>query len=364
MSWQLAAATALLLISATLLAVVGAIAWRYRPAPSARFTAIIIWLASAWSIGYAGELASVDLTLKTLFAKSQYLAIVAVPVVWLILFLQYTDRERWIKPWTAVLVAVEPIAALLLVWTTESHGLMWQAISLDTTGAFPTLAVTYGPWFWLNVTYSYVLFGLGIFILVYETQRASSLSRGQMRALLVSILAPIIGNILYVMRLSPFGDLDLTVYAFLITGPALLCGLLRSQFLDLVPIARDRVVESMTDGFLVLSPNYRVVDVNATTLHLLGKTQGETLGQPVAKLLGFQMPPGLDNANGHNGIRALGEFALGEGESTRTYEARVSPLQDHKDRLRGHVVLFTDVSEKKRNQLAFEDTIRRKDIAY
>ncbi|MBI4203294.1 MAG: PAS domain-containing protein [Chloroflexi bacterium] len=361
MSWDLAIATALLFVSATLLAVVGAIAWRYRSAPSAKTTAVVVWLGCVWSLGYAGELISTDLALKLSFAKFQYVAIASIPATWLMLVLQYTERERWIVPWKAGLLGVVPLLTVLLVWTTESHGLVWRTMTLDLRGSFPILAITYGPWFWLHVVYSYLLFVTGMLILVSELQGASRLSREHIAALLVSSLAPIAANVLYLAGLTPVPHLDLTPYAFLVSGVALLWGLFHSQFLDLVPVARDRVVESMTDGFLVLSRNNRVVDINAAAVKVLGKPQSEVLGQPLASVLDISLA--LPGELG-NGVHPSSEVTLGSGEAQQVYETHVSPLTDSKGRLRGHVVLLSDITEKKHTQLALEDTIKRKDIAY
>ncbi|MBI4338586.1 MAG: PAS domain-containing protein [Chloroflexi bacterium] len=365
MSWQFVLFTALPLVSATLLAVVGIIAWRHRPAPSAAFTAVVIWLASAWSLAYAGELAAVDLDTKTLFARSEYLAIVFIPMGWLGLVLQYTDRGRWITPRNVALAAAIPIITLALALTPGFHHLMWDSVALDDSGPVHVLKVTYGPWFWLFVVYAYVIFCGGIYLLLRAYNTSTALTRGQIIALLISVLAPMIGNLLYLTRLTPIANLELTTYAFLITGLALLWGLLKSQFLGLVPMARGRVVERMNTGFLVLSPQGRIVDINTATLHMLDRTTGDVLGQPVHKVLGarFGPVPTIHQAQAQGEV-ALGEVALGEGEKERTYAMRSSPLLDRRGHLLGHVILFSDVTDQKRIQIELEDTIRRKDIAY
>ncbi|MBI4311318.1 MAG: PAS domain-containing protein [Chloroflexi bacterium] len=361
MSWQLVLSTIVLIASATLLGVVGVIAWRYRPAPGARLTATVIWLACAWSIAYVAELMSPDLASKMLFAKLQYLAIVALPAAWLALVLEYTDQDRWMTAGSVAIVAALPAVTLILVWTTEIHGLMWQTYILDRSGPFPALSVTYGPWFWVHTAFSYTLIGLGILVLVRATRNTTHLSRAQVSVLLISILTPVAGNVIHLARVVPVPNLDLTTYAFLVSGLALLWGLLRSQFLDLVPIARDRVVNNMTDGFLVLSPNNRIVDINTATLNLIGKSEAEVIGKPVQQVINLPVSPA--GATFHD-ASAIGEFIVGTGDNQCSFETRTALLQDKKGRLRGQVVLLTDVTDMKRAQLALQDTIQRKDIAY
>ena len=56
----------------------------------------------------------------------------------------------------------------------------------------------------------------------------------------------------------------LTPFAFTLTAVLVAIGVNWFHFLDIVPIARDRVIESMTDGVIVLDEQDRVVDINAS----------------------------------------------------------------------------------------------------
>jgi N-terminal 7TM region of histidine kinase len=74
--------------------------------------------------------------------------------------------------------------------------------------------------------------------------------------ILVGVLAPWLANAVYLLGLGPLPNLDLTPFAFSLTGLALGWGLLRLRLLDafvgLIPTARDAVVERMRDGVVVL----------------------------------------------------------------------------------------------------------------
>ena len=62
---------------------------------------------------------------------------------------------------------------------------------------------------------------------------------------LIGLSAPWAGNAIYLFGLNPFPHLDLTSFAFIIMGIAVFWGLFRFQFLDVVPVARDTVIDGM-----------------------------------------------------------------------------------------------------------------------
>jgi hypothetical protein len=85
---------------------------------------------------------------------------------------------------------------------------------------------------------------------------ASRRYRPQTAVILVGVLAPWLANAVYLLGLGPLPNLDLTPFAFSLSGLALGWGLLRLRLLDafvgLIPTARDAVVERMRDGVVVL----------------------------------------------------------------------------------------------------------------
>ena len=80
-------------------------AWRRRPASGA---AVFAWLSlsvAIWSLGYALEIGSISLASKVFWAKVQYLGIAALPLLWAIFALQYTNHGRWLTRRNLLLLA-------------------------------------------------------------------------------------------------------------------------------------------------------------------------------------------------------------------------------------------------------------------
>lgn len=185
------------------------------------------------------------------------------------------------------ILTIEPLIILLLVWTNPLHGLVNSHVVLDTKGPFSALVFTYGAAFWVDIAYSYLLLLLGAFFivaLIHSFIRSTSLYQGQAGALLVALVAPWVGNALTIFGWSPFPRLDLTPFAFTITGIAMASSLFRFRLLDIRPIAREVLIENMRDVVLVVDEQNRIVDLNRAAQQVLGHSASELIGQPAVQV--------------------------------------------------------------------------------
>lgn len=76
-----------------------------------------------WSLGYALELASANLTAKLLWTKVEYIGILIVPTAFLSFTLQHTHREKWLTRHNVRVLVLIPLITLLVVWTNDYHHL-------------------------------------------------------------------------------------------------------------------------------------------------------------------------------------------------------------------------------------------------
>jgi PAS domain-containing protein len=133
-----------------------------------------------------------------------------------------------------------------------------------------TLSVEPGPWYWVNIAYAYLaLAGMAVMIARHLGNKGD-LYRRHCVALLAAPVLPLAGSLLYLTGLSPFGRLDLTPVTLSATAFCLLASMRRMALFDVVPVARDQVVEYLTDGVLVLDRRGRLVDANPGARRWMG----------------------------------------------------------------------------------------------
>jgi len=331
----------LLLVSAAIGAGFGVYAWRRRTVPGATPFAVVCLTALVWAVANALEMAGMDLPTKLFWANAQYLVYATLPLAWLALVLQTTGREAWLTPGRLALLAVVPAVTVALAWTSGSHGLIRQNAYLDTTGSFPVIGKTYGPWFWVYVVYSYFLFATCIFLSVAALRRAPRLYRRQTLTILAGFLLPLIWNVLYTLGLSPVPRHDLAPAVLSLSGIVVAIGLFRFRLFDIGPIARDTVIDSMDDGMVTLDAQGRIVDLNPAVERLLGIAAAQAVGRSAEEL--FSRWPGLvelchDPAVTHTELTLDGEGGAG------CYDLRISPLAGRHGRLMGQAIIWRDIT--------------------
>jgi len=118
--------------------------------------------------------------------------------------------------------------------------------------------------------------------------------------------------------------------------------LFRYRLFDIVPIARDLVIESMGDAVLVLDQQHRLVDVNPAAQALIGRKDSELIGQPIADLL-----PAWSELGEHPDHLMRAEIVMDAGEAERHIALRERPIFGKAGHLAGCLVVLRDITERK-----------------
>jgi PAS domain S-box-containing protein len=331
-------------------------AWRRRPAPGATIFAVMMLAVADWTIGYALELGSADLSLIVFWAKLEYIGIVAGPLAAMLLALAYTSRTWWLTRRRIAALSIIPAITLLLVWTNELHGLIWSELQVANPDSAPRMDPTYGPWFFVHTAYSYMAMLIGMGLVVQAFLHSTRPYRGQAGVLVVSWAVPLIGNALYLSKISPFPNLDLTPFAFTLAGLLWAWGLFHYHLLDIVPVAREAIIESMADAVIVLDARGRLVDVNPAAERILRRRAVEVIGQPAREILAARS----DLVERYRDAAEVQDEIILGVEVRRIYDLRISPLYDKQHHLTGRLIVLRDITERKQVE---EELYRAKEAA-
>lgn len=341
-------------ITAAVAAILASRVWTQRQTTGAMAISMFWLLAGAtwWTILYALELSLSDPTLKITVWHAKFLGIVVVPVTWFTFSVRYTGHDSWLPPRNLAALFVVPILTTIIIWTNDSTHWMWTDVTVSAFGDLQLIDSTQGMWFWIHSVYSYTLIMGGAYLLLRRFLVSPSAYRRQLLALVIGVAAPLVANFITI-----FGGvtLDLTSFAFAITGAALTLGLLRYQLLDLVPVARELVIDSMSDAMLVLDNLDRIVDLNSASEKLIGKTSSECVGKPVTSVLNAltRQPALVDKFRQSEPV--LEEVEIARGEEKRNYDVRMSPLRDRNQHLTGRLIIIRDITERKKVEAKLQE---------
>lgn len=323
--------------------------WR-RTAPVHAFP-LLMFALSWWSFTYGMEVASTDLDGMQFWIRLQYPGIATAPVLWLIFSAQYAGKDRWLR-WPGLSgLFVVPLLSVVLVWTNKSHSFFYRDVALDPGGVFPFQALTPGPGYWIHVVFSYACMVGGTLVIFSIWLRSATIYRRQAGIMLLGASVPFAANIIYLSGIRPFGYLDITPFAFTVTGIIVALGLFHYKLFDLLPLARDVLLENLKDGIIVADVENRVVEINPTAGKLLG-IEGETLlGRDVSLVLARY--PVLA-ALFYSGRETRQELVL-RADPLLVMDAWLSPVIDNVGSEIGGLLVLRDITAAKKA----EDGLRR-----
>ena len=257
--------------------------------------------------------------------------------------LEYTGRGEKLSRRALALLTLEPIVATVVALTNGYHGLMWTEAALDPTAIYGVVR-TFQVGFLVHTLYSYGLLIAAVVMIGLFAVRSDFLYQKQVVAFLFAISVPWVGNILYIFTPVQY---DLSQVGFAVTGISLGYAITSVGFLDITPVARNRVVETLQAGVLVIDTQGRLVDINDEGRRLLGVGNDPVTGKPAGDLLDpFPNADGLVETVLTTSADESFQTTLGE----RTYTVRISPLYDQREVLAGRVVLVNDVTEQVEQQ--------------
>jgi PAS domain S-box-containing protein len=324
-------------------------AWTRRATPGGVYLALLMAAAAIWALANAAEFATSDISTKIFWAKASYVGIVNVPPLWLLFTLSFSQRTQWFARRRVILLWIVPAIMLGLVMTNELHHLVWSRVIPDPNTFDLMLVYEHGPGVWLNMLYSYPLLLLGTVGLVRVALRSAQLYRRQAAALLASAVIPWVVNIFYMAGFRPLPSLDLTPVAFALSGLLMALGIFRFQMLDIVPVARDMLIESINDGVLVLDTRNRVVDINPAACRMIGASAERVIGQPARALLA-QWGELVERFR--DTLEAQVEIAPQAGSLAPWLELRISPLYNRRKQFTGRLIALHDITARKRTEEA------------
>ena len=344
--------TLALFTAALISAVVVSLAWRRRDMPGGRHFVRMMGAAFLWTFASALESAAVGLPLKVLLAKVSFAGTSFCGPFFLLFILCHREESRKPSGKTVGALFVIPAVSTILAATNELHGLMWSGVTPSLVRGGNLVVFSHTPWFFLSIAYDNILVVIAFFLLLRSLLRSHALFKKQTFVILAGLSVFWVSFLFYITPLNPFPGLDTVAIGFSLSGLALMLGLRRFRLLDIIPVARDALVEKMADGLVLLDGRDRIVDINPAARRrfgladlVVGRTVQEAFPEWNARLEQVRGRP-------EAGIEVMRQ----DGKPC-FYDLRVTQLADRQGKPGGRLLLFRDVTERKNAELEKERLI-------
>ena len=182
-----------------------------------------------------------------------YIPIVLTPVALFFVSYVFTKKEIHFKK-RFLLLFVIPTITMIVLWTNDFHHLFYEHYSVNTA------ETTFGSYFYIHSIYTYALFAVDIIMLLRASVKQSSMLSKQSLLIILGSLIPIVVNVLCMTVID--SNIYITPISFIVTILFFGIAILRYNFLNVAPIALKKVVDQMSDLYLVLNQDCIVSDCN------------------------------------------------------------------------------------------------------
>ncbi len=231
------------------------------------------------------------------FDYYSYIGIVFLPVSIYFTSLIFTNTRIRFKA-KYLLLFVIPVISLLLLWTNNAHHLFFKEYSIQLSES------VFGPWFYIHQIYTYFLYGLSILHLVNYFKKNSGIFSQQINLIVTGTVFPFIVNLL-----GTLGIIKLTVYITPIAlAISLICfaiALFKFQLLSALPVALTKIVNRISDGYIVLNDKNIVTDYNQPFKHIFSIDNTDIKQIHIFDLLAMEEFDGLDESTIIKALKAV-----------------------------------------------------------
>ncbi len=194
-----------------------------------------------------------DVELFLFIEKFPYLGAAFASPTQILLALSYNKNYKGFS-WKQLLLYVIPVITIVMIWTNDFHHLFYRSYSTET-------GYELGPYFYVYAVYSYLCTVVGMAYLCYYAFKNIGKVSVQAVLLFIGSLIPMVTNICYTMKVPGF-SVSTTPVAFTITILLYLLAMIKFDFLKVMPIALQTVMNQISDSFVVIGTDQTIIDFN------------------------------------------------------------------------------------------------------
>jgi hypothetical protein len=342
----------LLLIVATLvpLGAAAVYGWRYRRAPGGAWFFLFCGSAWLWTL-LVGAMAIASPSIARLLLSLKYLAIGMATTTNFLFVAQRTGWLRSLRRWQHALFFVIPLLGHVASFNDRAG--MISAVSFGQSHSLTHVAaIAFGPIYWLFAGYSYALILCSIGCLLLARREQRSLASAQLLSLLLGVVAPAVTNVLLITGIAPRA-FDPMPFGLAISAMCLWWGAFRGRILDLVPVARSVLIDSLQEGILIVDRERRILDLNACFARVAGVDSAALVGVTLEECT-------FPAAELREALRAAADVPPADGKQTalfgsltisdRVFDLRSMVVGSRNGGAEARIFVLQDVTERQRWQ--------------
>jgi diguanylate cyclase (GGDEF)-like protein len=314
-------------------------------------------------VGHFCELISFSTDGALVAVKIMYLGSCFLPAFCLFFAADYCDVDL-LKNYRKIPVLILPALCLVLVWTTEYHGLMYSSYHFDTDKPLLGLQIEEGALYYLVYTHAVVYVAAGCAILINTLRQRREQSKSLL-LLFATLIAPLLANGAYILCTfilqNSLSNINFTPYALVVANVLFYINIMRYDLFDIVPMAYSVTLDYIRDAFVLVSADMKYMGSNKAARLLFPDIGSLRRGAGIEQIANW--PDELSNLADYSEDLGM-RFVLPDEEKTpRYFSAQIDAISAiNNNRLLGRIILIQDITHsvnmmKKLEQAAYTDAL-------
>lgn len=253
--------TGVLLLAGGLLLVLAVATAIYRRDRIGTLLIVVHLVGTVWCLTVVFQLSTDAAAEMLVWYKLRSSAVTFTALFTFLFVAAYTNREAWFRRRVLGAVSVLPLVVNVVLWSGGMHPLLFADWAVVRVGGLTAISQTPGPLAILSGAYNSLLVIVAVAYLSAEMGRSTRLRTYRIQAglLLFGITVPLLTNVLYSVGVT---GIDYTPVAIAVFAVLAMVAVFRFRLLDLIPIARDVVMENMDTGAVVVDADGTITDLN------------------------------------------------------------------------------------------------------
>jgi two-component sensor histidine kinase/PAS domain-containing protein len=318
--------------------------WMNRKILELDFSIILLVGLWIWIAAQIGECIFTPLTVKIVFYKIKFPGISIVSVTWLGFCYQYVTGKKKLNVRIFIALFTPLFCFNMLSFFSFIEVFFWKQIFISPNNLLLEIVPNLG--YFIFIAYCLTLIILGLIIILISFLRKKNLIKKRMVPLLFAALISIAAGAADFLFRPEF-----SYYRFfpivLSLSSLIVIYYLRLRYFRIIPLAQHTVIESMSDGLIIVDPDNTVIYMNPNAYSLFNESPITLIGKQLDLYQGDlkKVIERIENEKRHNDISVLKE---------RIYDVRLSMIKNRGGKIVNKIIILRDVTQLKDT----EDSLR------
>ncbi len=322
--------------------------------PATLYFALVLLISLVWDLSYYLELVLPALNSKVMAHLFRFFFLPWLTLCWIAMIGHIFPEGRLLSRWFWVVAIALNVATMLMVVSNPYHTLFQYDFAIQPVGVYGILTYSEGHGHRLYLFFANVLAWLALVLMILAWSRVTPSKRKTLAVLILGYVIPLVMNLLWVLRKSPITHVNLAPFTTIISISALAWVVLGYRALDVIPVARSLLIDSLRDLVFVLDRQGWLVDMNTAARRALNLAPEGCLGRAAKELPEPWGPRFEACANHPHSAPELCEFEL--NGKHRWFEGSCMEIAGDAGKALGKLVVLRDVTEQTMAEQSLRDS--------